>query len=328
MRVIVDAFGGDNAPLEVIKGCILAKNEYNVDITLTGDVEKIKQCANQNNLDIGQFKLINASTVIPVEADPTSICKEYSDSSMAVAFKLLADGEGDAVVCAGSTGAIVVGASLIIKRIKGIKRAALAPIMPSENNNYILLDVGANLECRPEMLKQFAIMGSIYMEKVMDVKNPKVGLVNIGAEETKGLDLQIETYKLLKDSNTVNFVGNIEPRYIPKGDCDVVIADGFTGNVILKLTEGMGKFMSNSIKDIFGGAIGKLCGALVIKKIKALKKKMDYKEHGGAPLLGISKPVIKAHGSSNDIAFKNAIRQAITFYNQDVIGLIQQQIKE
>ncbi|MEG1027592.1 MAG: phosphate--acyl-ACP acyltransferase, partial [Oscillospiraceae bacterium] len=140
MRVIVDAFGGDNAPLEVIKGCILAKNEYNVDITLTGDVEKIKQCANQNNLDIGQFKLINASTVIPVEADPTSICKEYSDSSMAVAFKLLADGEGDAVVCAGSTGAIVVGASLIIKRIKGIKRAALAPIMPSENNNYILLD--------------------------------------------------------------------------------------------------------------------------------------------------------------------------------------------
>ncbi len=328
MRVIVDAFGGDNAPLEVIKGCILAKNEYDVDITLTGDVEKIKQCASQNNLDIGQFKLINASTVIPVEADPTSICKEYSDSSMAVAFKLLADGEGDAVVCAGSTGAIVVGASLIVKRIKGIKRAALAPIMPSESNNYILLDVGANLECRPEMLKQFAIMGSIYMEKVMDVKSPKVGLVNIGAEETKGLDLQIETYKLLKDSNVINFVGNIEPRYIPKGDCDVVVTDGFTGNVVLKLTEGMGKFMSNSIKNIFGGTIGKLCGALVIKKIKALKKKMDYKEHGGAPLLGISKPVIKAHGSSNDIAFKNAIRQAITFYNQDVIGLIQQQIKE
>ncbi len=328
MRIIVDGFGGDNAPLATLQGCELAIKEYGVDITITGDETELCKVAKENNIDISSMKVVHTSSVIPVEADPTTILSEYKDSSMAVAFKLLADGEGEAVVCAGSTGAIVVGASLIVKRIKGIKRAALAPIMPADNGCYILLDVGANLECRPEMLMQFGIMGSIYMEKIIGVKNPRVALVNIGSEETKGGDLQLGAYKLFSENKNINFTGNIEPRYIPHGDADVVIADGFTGNVILKLTEGLGKMFAGNIKEIFGGFVGKLAGALVMPKIKAFKNKMDYTEYGGAPLMGTAKPVIKAHGSSNGKAFKNAIRQARDFAQNGVIEAIETSIAE
>lgn len=329
MKIIIDGFGGDHAPLAVLQGCELALNEYaDIQVVITGDKEVLKRVATENNVDISKMEFAHAPLIIPVEADPSTIMTDYKDSSMAVAFKLLADGKGDAVVCAGSTGAIVVGASLIIKRIKGIKRAALAPIMPADSGCYILLDVGANLECRPEMLLQFGIMGSIYMEKIMNIKSPRVALVNIGAEETKGGDLQLGAYKLLKDNKCLNFTGNIEPRYIPAGDADVVIADGFTGNVILKLTEGMGKMISNNMKTIFDGKLGKLSGALVLKKIKAFKKKMDYTEYGGAPLMGTSKPVIKAHGSSNPKAFKNAIRQARDFAKNGVVDEIAKSIAE
>ena len=218
---------------------------------------------------------------------------------------------------------MVVSASLMVRRIKGIKRATLAPIIPSESGCYILMDAGANVECRPEMMLQFGIMGSIYMEKIMHVDHPRVAVVNIGAEETKGRDLELGAHTLFNQSGLVNFTGNIEPRYIPRGDADVVVTDGFTGNVVLKRTEGLGKMIGNALKDIFmGGIVGKLAGALVLKKVKAFKKKMDYTEYGGAPLMGISKPVIKAHGSSNGKAFKNAIRQARDFAQQDVIGEI------
>lgn len=324
MRIIVDGFGGDNAPLAVLEGCVAAIKEYGVEITITGNQEILKQVASEKNIDLSGMRLVHSASVIPIGADLSRLTSEYADSSMITAFRLLAAGEGDAVVCAGSTGAIVMGASLIVKRIKGIKRAALAPVMPAEHGCYMLLDVGANLECRPEMLLQFGIMGSAYMERIMGVKSPKVALVNIGEEESKGNDLQIESYKVFKNAGVFNFVGNIEPRYIPRGDADVVITDGFTGNVILKLTEGLGKMFSNAIKDIFGGVIGKLSGGLVYGKIKAFRKKMDYKEYGGAPLLGISRPVIKAHGSSDARAFKNAIRQAKSFVEQGVIdGIVE-----
>ncbi len=323
MRIIVDGFGGDNAPLAVLQGCALARKEYGVDITVTGDEETLKKTAAGNGIDLTGIDLVHAPSVIPVEAEPKTIMTEYADSSMAKGFQLLAAGDGDAFVCAGSTGAMVVGASLIVKRIKGIKRASLAPILPAEKGCYILMDAGANLECRPEMLVQFGIMGSIYMEKVMGVKSPRVALVNVGAEETKGTELQLEAYRLLSGNKAVNFTGNIEPRYIPRGDADVVVADGFTGNVVLKLTEGMGKLLSHGLKDIFmSGISGKLAALLCMKRIRAFKQSMDYTEYGGAPLLGTARPVIKAHGSSDPKAFKNAIRQARDFAERDVIGQI------
>lgn len=322
MRIIVDAFGGDNAPLAVLHGCKMAMDEYNLDITVTGDENIIKKTADENKIDISKITIVHSDSVIPVCEEPTKIRNEYADCSMAMAFKLLAEGKGDAVVCAGSTGAIVVGASLLVKRIKGIKRAALAPVMPMEKGHYILLDVGANTECRPEMLQQFAVMGSIYMNRIMNINNPRVALVNIGAEETKGRELEQETYKLLKKTKAINFTGNIEPRYIPLNGADVVVTDGFTGNVVLKLTEGMGKLISNTLKGMFSGFGGKLSALPILGKINAFKKQMDYKEVGGAPLLGTAKTVIKAHGSSDAKAFKNAIHQASRFVEQDVIGEI------
>lgn len=323
MRIIVDGFGGDNAPLAVLEGCRMAVLEYGVEIVLTGDEKKLRDCADEHQIPLDGMEIVHAPSVIPVDAHPQDIMTEYADSSMAEAMRLLAAGNGDAVVCAGSTGAMVVSASLMVRRIKGVKRATLAPIIPSESGCYILMDAGANVECRPEMLLQFGIMGSIYMDKIMHVDHPRVAVVNIGAEETKGRDLELGAHTLFNQSGLVNFIGNIEPRYIPRGDADVVVTDGFTGNVVLKLTEGLGKMIGNALKDIFmSGMVGKLAGALVLKKVKAFKKKMDYTEYGGAPLMGISKPVIKAHGSSNGKAFKNAIRQARDFAQKDVIGEI------
>ncbi len=320
MNIVLDAFGGDNAPLEIIKGAIDARKDFEVDITLVGDEEKIKACAKENSLDISSLKIKHAPDVIDICEEATNIIRSKKNCSMAVGMQMVADGEGDAFVSAGSTAALVVGATFIVKRIKGIKRAALASVLPTATNPTMLLDCGANSECRPEMLLQFGIMGSIYMNKVLGVKNPKVALANIGAEETKGRELELGTYALLKDA-PVNFVGNIEAREIPKGNCDVVVADGFSGNLLLKLYEGMGKFFSNELKGmLMNGFLSKIGALFLLKKIKAFKKKMDYTEYGGAPLLGTSKPVIKAHGSSNAKAIYNAIRQAKSFSEGDVIG--------
>lgn len=320
MNIVLDAFGGDNAPLEIIKGAIDARKDFEVDITLVGNEEKIKACAKENSLDISSLKIKHAPDVIDICEEATNIIRSKKNCSMAVGMQMVADGEGDAFVSAGSTAALVVGATFIVKRIKGIKRAALASVLPTATNPTMLLDCGANSECRPEMLLQFGIMGSIYMNKVLGVKNPKVALANIGAEETKGRELELGTYALLKDA-PVNFVGNIEAREIPKGNCDVVVADGFSGNLLLKLYEGMGKFFSNELKGmLMNGFLSKIGALFLLKKIKAFKKKMDYTEYGGAPLLGTSKPVIKAHGSSNAKAIYNAIRQAKSFSEGDVIG--------
>ena len=318
-KIIVDAFGGDNAPLEVIKGCERAVRELGVSIILTGSEEKIKKCAAENGLSLSGIEIVHTDDVFDIHEEPKEIIKSGKNSSMAVGLTLLAEGRGDAFVSAGSTGALVMGATFIVKRIKGIKRIAPSPVLPADKGSFILLDAGANTECRPEMLVQFAIMGSAYMEKVMGVKSPKVGLLNIGSEETKGRELETEAYKLLEKSG-LNFAGNIEARDLPKGEVQVVVTDGFTGNIVLKLYEGMGSFFAKKVKWIFSGA-GKLGAIFSLGKIKAFRKQMDYKEVGGSALLGVRKPVIKAHGSSDGTAFFNAVRQAKKCVEGNVAGV-------
>ncbi|MGN0601312.1 MAG: phosphate acyltransferase PlsX [Oscillospiraceae bacterium] len=322
MNIVIDAFGGDNAPLEVIKGAVDAQKDFNIDITLVGDEKSIKKCAKDNSLDITALKIKHADTVIDVCEEPTNVIKSKKDCSMAVGMQMLADGEGDAFVSAGSTGALVVGATFIVKRIKGIKRPALATILPTATVPTMLLDSGANADCRPEMLVQFGIMGSAYMNKILNVESPKVGLVNIGAEPSKGRELELETYRQLENA-PLNFTGNIEARQIPLGDCDVVVTDGFSGNLLLKLYEGMGKFFSGELKNVLTKDFkSKIAALMVLNNVKEFKKKVDYSEYGGAPLLGTAKPVIKAHGSSNAKAFYNAIRQAKQFTETKVIDEI------
>ena len=319
MLIIVDAYGGDNAPLEVIRGCAMAVKEYGVNILLYGDEDEIKQAAHKNNISLNGMEIRHTELVIPVEADPTTILQHYGESTMARGLKALAEGEGQAFVTAGSTGAAIVGGTFIVKRMKGVKRAAIASVIPNAAGAYLLIDAGANSDCRPEMLAQFGVLGSAYMSKIVGVSEPRVGLVNIGTEETKGTELQIKAYELLKAA-PVNFVGNVEARELPLGGCDIAVCDGFTGNIVLKLTEGMAKFMAGEFKKVFKKNVLTMTGAVLTKSgINDLKKKMDYSETGGAPILGLKAPVIKAHGSSNAKAFKNAIRQAITMVNNNVI---------
>lgn len=325
-RIIVDAFGGDNAPLEVIKGCEQAVKELGVQIILTGSEEKIRKCAADNGISLDGMEIVHTDEVFDIHEEPKEIIKSGKNTSMAVGMQLLADEKGDAFVSAGSTGALVMGATFIVKRIKGIKRVAPSPVLPADKGSFILLDAGANTECRPEMLVQFAVMGSAYMEKVMGVKKPRVALLNIGAEDTKGRELEIETYKLLNESK-LNFVGNVEARDLPKGECDVVVTDGFTGNIVLKLYEGMGSFFAKKMKWIFSGA-GTVGALFSLGKIKQFKKQMDYRETGGSALMGVKKPVIKAHGSSDSTAFFNAVRQAQKCVDGKVIESIEKYVEE
>ena len=310
MNILIDAFGGDNAPLEVIRGGARAVQELGVTVTLVGDEQKIRACAEKNRLPLDGMEILHAPAVFDIHEEPTSLLKQHADTSMAVGMQALHDGKGDAFVCAGSTGALLVGATFLVKRIAGIKRAAVAPVLPTETTPFLLIDGGANNDCRPEMLVQFAIMGSAYMQNVMHVDKPRVALLNVGAEETKGRELELESYVQLAQA-PVNFIGNIEARELPAGAADVVVTDGCTGNVALKLYEGMGKLMAPPMQgNLFAGVAGKLAALLILPKIKALTKKMDYKAVGGAVMLGVQKPVIKAHGSSDGTAFFNAIRQA------------------
>ncbi len=322
MRIIVDAFGGDNAPLEILKGCARAVQELGVSILLTGSEQEIRRVADENQLSLAGMGIIDAPDVITMEEHAGEIMRSKKDCSMAVGLRQLAAGKGDAFITAGSTGALVVGATLLVKRIKGIKRPALAPCMPNDKGFFMLIDCGANVECKPENLQQFALMGSIYMNRVMGVENPRVGLVNVGTEDTKGGPLQHETFALLKET-PVNFVGNIEARDIPVDAADVVVADGFTGNVILKLYEGVSMTMMKNLKGIFLSTTKRKIGALLLKDgMASLKKKMDYNEYGGAPLMGIAKPVFKSHGSSDAKTFFNAIRNTYQYVQGDVVGQI------
>lgn len=323
MKIIVDAFGGDNAPLEILKGALEAKNEFNIDIIFTGSEEIINKVSKENNLDISGVEIVNAEQVITMEEEPNVVLKAKSESSMAVGMKLLADGKGDAFVSAGNSGAICVGATLIVKRIKGIKRPGFAPVMPYFGGGcFMLCDGGANIECRPDMLVQYAKMGTAYMQDVMGVENPRVGLANVGTEEHKGTELYQTTYQILKESG-LNFVGNVEGRDIPNGACEVVVCDGFTGNLILKTYEGVAKGLMGAVKDLFTKNLkSKLAAGLIYSDIQAMRKAYDYNEYGGAPIMGCLKPVFKAHGSSKANTIKNAIRLTKDYVDSNVIDKI------
>ena len=323
MKIIVDAFGGDHAPLEIIKGAMLAVEEYGIDVILTGDEKQISECVRQNNIELKNTEIVHTSGKIDMCDDARAVLKEKADSSMGVGFKLLSEGKGDAFVSAGNTGAITVGATFLAKRIKGVKRPCIASVMPSADNPILLMDCGANAECRAEFLYQFGFMGSLYMKNILKIENPKVALANNGTEETKGTSVVKEAYELMKNAD-YNFVGNIEGRQIPFGDADVVVADGFAGNLILKTYEGVAKVLMNGIKDIFKkNLFSKLCALGIMGGINDMKKQFDYKEYGGAVLLGVKKPVVKAHGSADARTFKNAIKQAVWFLDNNLIDEIE-----
>ncbi len=324
MTIIVDAFGGDNAPLEVLKGCIAAKSETGCNILLCGDEEAIRACAKENDLDLSGMDILTAEGFIPVEEDPRGILKQYKNSSMGVALQALAEGRGDALVSAGSTGALVVGATFIVKRIRGVRRAAIGIVMPADKTPFLLVDGGANTEVTPEALNVFGMMGSVFMEKVRGVADPKVGLLNIGVEPNKGTDLTRAAYEILKNNEHLNFAGNVEAREVPASAVDVVVTDGFTGNVFLKTYEGLAKVLFGNVKGLFYASPVTKVAALAVKPgLKDLKNKFDSEEIGGSPLLGISKPVIKAHGSSKARGYRSAILQAITFAESGAIATIE-----
>lgn len=326
MKIIVDAFGGDNAPLEIIKGCAMAVEEYGVNIILTGNENIIKKVATENEISLNNIEIVHTDIVVTADDEASVVVKDKKDSSMGLGFQLLAEGKGDAFVSAGNSGALVVGSTLVIKRIKGIKRPAFAPVLPNSEGCFMLIDGGANNEVRPEMLQQFGIMGSIYMNKVMGVENPRVGLANVGTEEHKGTQLQLDAYKLLKESN-INFVGNIEGRDVPADSCEVLVADGFTGNMILKTYEGVAIELMKKIKGILKKNLkNKLAASLILPDMKELAKKMDYNEYGGAAIMGVNKPVFKAHGSAKAKTMKNAIKLTMQFVEGNVIDEISKNV--
>ena len=323
VKIIVDAMGGDNAPAEILKG-ICAARRFGVQLVAVGRVDEIQACAKAENLDLTGIELVNATEVIEMCDEPARAIRRKKDSSLVVGLRMLAEGQGDAFVSAGSTGALHVGSSLIVRTIKGIKRPALASVIPGAKKPYLLMDCGANVECRPAMLEAFGVMGSVYMNKVMGVASPAVALVNNGAEDTKGTPTYREDHQLLKANPCIHFAGNIEPRYILDGDVDVVVCDGFVGNVVLKLTEGVAKTLLGMLKQVFlKNLITKLSYLGIKGGLSEIKRMMDSEEVGGAPLLGAAKPVIKAHGSSKAKGIKNAIRQAKTCVANDLCGTMQ-----
>lgn len=328
MRIIVDAMGGDNAPEAIVRGSVYARDRLGIELTLVGRTEDIENCL--QGVDRKGISIVDAREVITMHDDPSTAVRRKKDSSMAVALNMLRDGKGDAVVSAGSTGALLTGATLTVKRIRGVRRAAMAPVMPSGDNGLILIDCGANAECTPEYLLQFAYMGSFYAKRLMEIDNPRVGLLNIGVEDTKGGALQQNSYKLLTaahEQGRINFVGNVEASTMFLGGVDVVVSDGFSGNIALKTAEGVAKWMFGELKGVFTSNLkNKLAAAVVMKDIKGIKKRLDPNEVGGTALLGISKPVIKAHGSSGDEAFFAAIRQAKAFAESGMINDIVENI--
>ncbi len=323
MKIVIDAFGGDNAPVEIIRGAAMAKSRFDCELALTGDIETVKKAAAENGIDISDIELIGAASVMDMHDEARLVVKSKRDSSMGVGLDLVADGAADAFVSAGPTGALLMGATMIVKRIKGIKRPALGAVLPTLTSNTILIDCGANAECRPEMLAQFGMMGSLYMQYVMNKENPIVGLANNGAEDSKGTELQKAAYAILKADSGLNFFGNVEGRDIPMGVSDVVVTDGFTGNLILKTIEGMGSAIGKKLKSaLMTNTVTKLSALMLKPTLKDFAASMDYSSFGGAPFIGLTKPVIKAHGSSGASAICSAVRQAIDWSSADVTQAI------
>lgn len=325
MKIIVDAFGGDNAPEQILLGCAQARKELGVEILLTGDKARLEACAKELNItqDLAAMEILSCGQTLTMEDEPTSVIREKSDSSMAVGLRALAEGKGDAFASAGNSGALVVGATTIVKRVRGVKRVAFAPIMPKSEGFFMLIDGGANVDCRPEMLVQFGLMGSAYMKSVMGVENPRVGLANVGTEDHKGDQLRQETLALLRQCPGIRFVGNVEARDIPYDGADVIVADGFTGNMILKLYEGVAMALMDKIKGVFMGNMkGKLAAAMVYNDLKKMKKQLDYNEYGGAPIMGCAKPVFKIHGSAKASTVKSALKLTRDYAQSGIISQI------
>ena len=332
MKIIIDAMGGDNAPLEIVKGALQAQKRFGTDIVLTGDESAIREAARTcgfSELPDG-VAIIPAAETVEMCDDPATVFRRKKDTSMGVGLTLLKNGGGDAMVSAGSTGALLTGATLITKRIHGIRRAAMAPVIPTATGSAVLIDCGANAECTPEYLVQFAYLGSFYAQRVLGVARPRVGLLNIGTEDGKGTELQRATLALLRQAGErgeLHFIGNIEAKEAIKGGCDVIVADGFSGNIMLKSIEGVGSFAGSALKEMFKkNLLTKLAALLVMPGLNAFKARLDPNKVGGTAFIGISRPVIKAHGASNAEAIENAVGQANQEAESGIVEAIPQTI--
>ena len=333
MKIILDAMGGDNAPQAPVLGAIEAVKRYNADIILVGRGQEILEVLKKNGLDTlpEGVEIAHADDVVDMHDDPASVIHKRKNSSMIIGLKMLADGKGDAFVSAGSTGALLTGATLLVKRVRGIRRAAMAPAMPTKaGTKVIICDCGANAECTPEFLLQFGLVASAYSKFTLGVENPKVGLLNIGSEDSKGTQLQRDAYALLKDASDrglLNFTGNVEAREVPLGAVDVVVCDGFSGNILIKSIEGTAMFMGSMLKRMFKKNLGSKLGYLLCKSgVQDMMKLLDYREIGGTQFLGIKKPVIKAHGASDALAFRNAVKQAMTAAEGDFTAQLEKNL--
>ena len=333
MKIILDAMGGDNAPQAPVLGAIEAVKRYNADIILVGRGQEILEVLKKNGLDTlpEGVEIAHADDVVDMHDDPATVIHKRKNSSMIIGLKMLADGKGDAFVSAGSTGALLTGATLLVKRVRGIRRAAMAPAIPTKaGTKVIICDCGANAECTPEFLLQFGLVASAYSKFTLGVENPRVGLLNIGSEDSKGTQLQKDAYALLKDASDrglLNFTGNVEARDVPLGAVDVVVCDGFSGNILIKSIEGTAMFMGSMLKRMFKKNLGSKLGYLLCKSgVQDMMKLLDYREIGGTQFLGIKKPVIKAHGSSDALAFRNAVKQAMTAAEGDFTAQLEKNL--
>lgn len=333
MKIILDAMGGDNAPQAPVLGAIEAVKRYNADIILVGRGQEILEVLKKYGLDTlpEGVEIAHADDVVDMHDDPATVIHKRKNSSMIIGLKMLADGKGDAFVSAGSTGALLTGATLLVKRVRGIRRAAMAPAMPTKaGTKVIICDCGANAECTPEFLLQFGLVASAYSKFTLGVENPRVGLLNIGSEDSKGTQLQKDAYALLKDASDrglLNFTGNVEAREVPLGAVDVVVCDGFSGNILIKSIEGTAMFMGSMLKRMFKKNLGSKLGYLLCKSgVQDMMKLLDYREIGGTQFLGIKKPVIKAHGSSDALAFRNAVKQAMTAAEGDFTAQLEKNL--
>ena len=332
MKIIVDAMGGDNAPLEIVKGALQGRARWGVDIVLTGDAAQIlralEECG-EKTVPQG-VEIANATQTVEMCDDPATVFRHKKDTSMGVGLTMLRDGKADALVSAGSTGALLTGATLITKRVRGIRRAAMAPVIPTTTGRAVLIDCGANAECTPEYLVQFAYLGNFYAKRVLGIGTPRVGLLNIGAEDSKGTDLQKQTLVRLREADAaghLHFIGNIEANDVMMGGADVLVADGFSGNILLKTMEGVGSFAGSSLKGMFKkNLLTKLAALAVMPGLRDFKAQLDPNKVGGTAFIGISKPVIKAHGASNAEAIENAVGQAKQFAQSGLIADIEANI--
>ena len=332
MKIIVDAMGGDNAPLEIVKGALQGRARWGVDIVLTGDAAQIlralEECG-EKTVPQG-VEIANATQTVEMCDDPATVFRHKKDTSMGVGLTMLRDGKADALVSAGSTGALLTGATLITKRVRGIRRAAMAPVIPTTTGRAVLIDCGANAECTPEYLVQFAYLGNFYAKRVLGIGTPRVGLLNIGAEDSKGTDLQKQTLVCLREADAaghLHFIGNIEAKEAIKGGCDVIVTDGFSGNILLKTMEGVGSFAGSALKGMFKkNLLTKLAALAVMPGLRDFKAQLDPNKVGGTAFIGISKPVIKAHGASNAEAIENAVGQAKQFAQSGLVADIEANI--